>query len=149
MARTILVVDSSVVIKWLFTQDEEYVAQADQILQNAQEQRAQLYAPELTRYEIGNILWKKKQLSVKDVQTLLVIYYGFPLIYVAQTEELAKYAAHISRTYDITYYDASFLALTDALHATLVTDNVKHQGKFSDISVIGLKDYTSVSDGDN
>lgn len=41
----------------------------------------------------------------------------------------------------ITYYDASFLSLAEQLGAVLVTENVKHQVKSSQVKVIPLKDY--------
>ncbi len=49
----------------------------------------------------------------------------------------------IAQETNITYYDASFMSLAKQLNATLVTDNIKHQGKATDIKVISLKDYSS------
>ncbi len=47
----------------------------------------------------------------------------------------------IGQELNITYYDASFLSVAQQLGASLVTDNIKHQGKSTKVKVIPLKDY--------
>ena len=55
-----VVADSSVTVKWINQFNEEYLKQADKLLTNAQAGSINLIAPELSKYEIGNALLKKK-----------------------------------------------------------------------------------------
>ena len=57
------------------------------------------------------------------------------------TQNLAELTYKTGQELNITFYDASFLSVAEQLGATLVTDNVKHQGKSTKVKVIPLKDY--------
>ena len=61
-----LVVDSSVIVKWLNATDEQNLEEADQILADAIKDNVELIAPELAKYEIGNVLLLKKKLSTEE-----------------------------------------------------------------------------------
>jgi len=136
-----LVLDSSVMIKWINTVSEFHIENADKILSDALRGNIELLAPELAKYEIGNVLLFSKKLSVKEVQTPLTAFYAYPINFVTQSEELAKETYRIAQDANITYYDASFLALAKQENAILVTDNPKHQGKTTEVKVKSLADY--------
>lgn len=55
---------------------------------------------------------------------------------------LAQLAYQLAGEAEVTYYDASFMALAKQYDALLVTDNFKHQGKLPGIRVLALKDYS-------
>lgn len=135
-----IVVDSSVMVKWLNSQNEDHLEQANKVLQDAQDGTIMFLAPELSRYEIGNALLKKKMDLSKALDTLVTAY-NIPVQFVPETPQLALATYKIADEEKITYYDAAFLALAKQEEATLVTDNLKHQGKSSAIKVISLKDY--------
>lgn len=63
-----LVIDSSVIVKWLNTTDEGNLEKADKILADALQRKVELLAPELAKYEVGNVLLIRKKLSLKEVQ---------------------------------------------------------------------------------
>ncbi len=44
----------------------------------------------------------------------------------------------------ITYYDASFLSLAKQYNATLITQNIKHQGKTKHITVKSLSSHSDI-----
>ncbi len=136
-----IVVDSSVIAKWLSQQDEERTAQADRILRNAQEGKVTLLAPELAKYEIGNAILLHKEISIEEAETIFNDLFLFPIQFIDQTEELANVTYSIAKKVRITYYDASFLALAKQENAILITDNPKHQAKQLDVKVIPLRDY--------
>ncbi len=136
-----LVIDSSVIIKWLNQDKEAGIAQADKIMSNALELKVELFAPELAKYESGNVLLKGKQLSPREANILLDTLYSLPITFVSESEDLAKDAFLLAYTHNITYYDAAFLSLARQYDATLITDNIKHQGKSSQVKVIALKNY--------
>lgn len=141
MANVILVVDSSVIIKWLSKDNENHLDFVDKILRDAQNDRVVLIAPELAKYEIGNVLLYSKKLTSKQGRIVLTQFYNLPIKFVSESEELAKQTYDLAFSLGVTYYDASFISLAKQYNATLVTDNIKDQGKASEVKVISLKDY--------
>ncbi|MES2970815.1 MAG: type II toxin-antitoxin system VapC family toxin [Patescibacteria group bacterium] len=136
-----LVVDTSVVIKWLNKDNEQDLDQADLILQDAEVGKVMLMAPELLKYETGNVLLKGKQLTMKQAKVCLEALYSLPIIYSSETSTSAQKTFLLAESLGITYYDAAFIVLAKQYDAQLVTDNVKHQGKATNTKVTALKDY--------
>lgn len=136
-----VVVDSSVIVKWLSSEDEPHVEQADELLRACQEKRVELYAPELSKYEVGNALLKGKAFELREARDALATTYSLPIHFLPESRELAERTYALAYRHGLTYYDAAFPALAGALHATLVTDNPKHQGKVKGIRVLPLADY--------
>jgi len=138
-----LVIDSSVIIKWLHKEDEKYLDQAAKILEDVKNGTVTLYAPELAKYEVGNALLFGKKLSADQAKIPLATFYLLPIQFIIQSEQSANQTYKIAQEAKITYYDASFIALAHQENATLVTDNPKHQGKDKEIKVIPLSEYGS------
>ena len=141
--RTIkpIVVDSSVAVKWLNTQDERYTDQADKILYDVQEEKAYIMMPELAKYEVGNAIINK-QMSLQNTLGSLATYYSIPIQLVPQDLHQAQIAANIAFENKVTFYDATFMALAKEKKANLVTDNPKHQKrKIKGLKVTSLKEY--------
>jgi len=141
MSENTLVVDTSVIVKWLNRDNEEYIEQADKILKDAQLDKIIIIAPELARYEVGNVLLLGKHLSIEQASIVLAQLYKLPITFVEDTAELAEKTFELAVQAEITYYDASFMALACQYDATLVTGNMKHQGKLNAIKVRAIKDY--------
>lgn len=141
MRNSILVVDSSVIIKWLSRDNEQYLNIADKILEETQSESVILIAPELAKYEVGNVLLFSKHLTPDQAEIALTQFYNLPIQFIAESKESAQET--FAQAYDlgITYYDASFISLAKQYDATLVTENVKHQGKSKDIEVKSLQEY--------
>jgi|SRR3989338_1672198 len=141
MSNLVLVVDSSIIIKWLSQDNEQYLDTSDKILREAQNESVILIAPELAKYEVGNVLLLSKHLTPSQSVIALNQFYNLPIKFIAESEESAQETFTLAYVLGITYYDASFMSLTKQYNATLVTDNVKHQGKDPKIKVISLRDY--------
>lgn len=136
-----IVSDSSVTVKWINQIDEQLLEQADKLLEDARAGVVNLLAPELSRYEIGNAILKKKLDLAKALESLATSY-QLPITFISESEELAKETYKIAQEQGITFYDASFMALAKDQNADLVTDNPKHQDKkISGLSVTPLKNY--------
>jgi len=137
----IFVIDSSVALKWLHKMNENYLDQADSIMNKAQESRVTLVMPELAKYEIGNaLLYKNLELPI--LLRLIERFYVLPIQFMPEDITLAQITIKIAHKYKITYYDASFMALAIKLKTTLITNNPKHQRKnIENIKVIELKYY--------
>ena len=131
------IVDSSVIVKWLNQTKEESVEQSDRIIDEAIEGNVELFTTELAKYEIGNVLIKKK-LLFNEAKTSLVTLYSLPLTFVTLSQDLAEETYSLAEKFNMTYYDASFLSLAKQFGVPLITENVKHQGKSTKIKVIPL-----------
>lgn len=138
-----LVVDSSVVIKWLHRQDESFVGQADRLLQRALSGEVSLMVPELVKYEVGNVMAVAKRLTHSQLAEALDLFYCLPLFFFSETLTLSKRSGQIAQSLKITYYDATFLALAERERAGLVTANPNHQRKVPGrrIKIVPLQDY--------
>ena len=136
-----LVVDSSVITKWLNKKNEENLEKADLILEETRRGKVELIAPELAKYEIGNVLCTSKKLVPKEANISLGTVYSLPITFIGETEDLAKQTFGLAFKHNITYYDASFMSLAKQYNAILVTDNIKHQGKSSEVKAVSLQNY--------
>lgn len=136
-----LVIDTSVIVKWLNQDNELHISNADKILKDVQNNNVELFAPELAKYEIGNVMLIGKKISTHQSIIIQGLVYRLPITFVAESLELATETFSIASQSQITYYDASFIALAKQLSATLITENTKHQGKTQEIKVIPLRSY--------
>ena len=137
-----IVVDSSVILKWLYREDENHINQADLLLKNAVEKSVTLLAPELAKYEVGNVLLMAKKLSKENGVEVLDIFYSLLICFVPESKEIANETYIIGTQSGNTYYDASFAALAKQENAILITDNPKHQAKIGGVKVLPLEQYT-------
>lgn len=135
-----IVVDTSIIIKWLNQTNESHIDKADNIMEAVINGEIDMYAPELAKYEIGNALLTSKKLSPQEAYISLGTAYSLPINFIAETEEQARETYKIAWDLSITYYDASFLSLTKQYDAVLITENTKHQGKSKNIKVKSLQD---------
>lgn len=136
-----LVIDTSVAIKWLNQDNEKDIEKADRILLDVERGNAALLAPDLLKYEVGNVLLKGKQLSFDQAKICLDTLYSLPITFVSETEDLSSATFRLAHKLNITYYDAAFIAVAKDYEARLITDNIKHQGKPSGVKVTSLKNY--------
>jgi len=141
MKKKILVIDSSVMVKWINSQNEDNLEKADQIRHDARLEKVELIAPELAKYEVGNVLLKGKQLTPQQAMTSLGTVYSLPLTYIPDSEELSQTSYSLAYKAGITYYDASFVSLANSLEASLVTANPKHQAVSGSVNVIPIQDF--------
>ncbi|MEK7633480.1 MAG: type II toxin-antitoxin system VapC family toxin [Patescibacteria group bacterium] len=141
MKKKHIVVDSSVAVKWFNTKDEDNLEQADKILKDLEEEKIEIFMPEISKYEITNALLYKK-LSLSLIKTSLSTLYSMSIKFVPLDSDIATETIEIAYKNKITFYDACFLSLAKKIKGELVTDNIKHQRKnIENIKVIELKDF--------
>lgn len=141
MSKITFVVDSSVIVKWLNQNLEKNIEQANKILSDVQNGQVNLITPELAKYEVGNVLLFSKKLSKAQAKLTFDEFFKLPLTFINISGILSTKAFELASDYRITFYDAVFLALADLQQTTLITENIKHQGKTKNIQVIPLADY--------
>lgn len=136
-----VVVDTSIIVKWLNQNNEENIHKADKLMESVLKGETELLAPELARHKYGNVLLKGKQLTPEEAKISLGTAYSLPITFVSESKDLATETYNLAYELGITYYDASFLSLAKKYNAVLITENIKHQGKSSKIKVKSLQDY--------
>jgi predicted nucleic acid-binding protein len=123
-----LLVDASVVVKWLpIFQGEVLVSEALSLLQSWRQGAVDLLAPDLILVEIANVHWRaarQKRCSQSEAQMSLANLrgHGLPAL---PTKHLVQEALRIALLYGRTAYDSLYVALAADLNATLVTADEK------------------------
>jgi len=140
------VVDASVMIK-LFLQEElsEAVQRiVDEIVLNAAGP-APLLVPDLFYVECGNILRSKVRFNAYPPQTAIqVMHYLRELVLpTTPTADLVEEALAIAFVYDLTAYDAVYVALAAQHNIPLLTADAKlvQQLQGSPHEIIGIEEY--------
>lgn len=127
--------DSSVVLKW-FRRDEVWRDVALQLRQAYIEGRMLIYVPDLLTYEIANVLRYKPDLSQGQVQAALNSLYDMQIRIVNGSREMIKEATHLAYLYDVTVYDAAFMAIAEYLNVPFITADDKLSQKLRNASYV-------------
>lgn len=135
-----LIVDSSVIVKWLNTTDELLVSEAAKLVTDCQNGKVELFSPELAKYEVGNALVYKR-LADWELNECLGRLFDMPVKFLRTGVKDEKMIGDISLKLKITFYDAAFMALAQKLKVPLVTANPKHHKSFPGVKVVDLKNY--------
>jgi len=118
------VLDASVVVKWWFSEDDVFLADAARTFLKAYcEGDLDIHAPDLLYAEVGNVLWKATRLrnwppmaarqAVRDLVALGLS--AHPM------SGLLPAAFELASTYGITVYDASYVFLARRLEIPCYT----------------------------
>lgn len=139
----IFVVDTSVIVKWFSSVDEKYVEQAQDIFSSMIDGKIKILTPDLANYELVNALLKSKKRTATETFKTLLKFSSLPLTIIPSSEKIFEIALEITEQYNLTIYDAIFLAVAKLHNATLVTENLKDQGKAKGVKVIPIADFSS------
>lgn len=113
----LLVIDSSVVAKWLFL--EPLTDQALAVRRDWELSKIDLIAPELMLVEVSNIIWKKQRTNLiteEEGTNVLTNLLALEIPTVEQQTLLLR-AYSLAKLFDRTVYDALYLALAEAMGA--------------------------------
>jgi len=138
---TLYVVDSSVIVKWFHQEREPFAEEALKILEDLHGKKITLSTPDLAIWESSNALRFSKKLNFKQIQFAIKQFFDLPISIIPSTLEIATKAAEIAERYNITLYDACYVAVAKTKNARLISDNPKHHGRIADGTVLALKDY--------
>ena len=103
-----IVVDSSVLIKWFKTRDEELLDEARTLPGEIEAQSVQVHVPALLLYEVGNLLLVKTRLGLAAWDKIVERLEELPLVVAPPATPLLKRAFRLAREFSLTFYDASF-----------------------------------------
>lgn len=116
-----LIIDASVAIKWFLNEDgtNEALAILDQI--------SLIFAPEIFEIEIAAILTKRvrmRDLVIEEAQTIKSYFDDLPIIRV-EYDRIKDMAFLMASEFNITLYDAIYLATAIAFRGELITADTK------------------------
>ncbi|MBD2164258.1 type II toxin-antitoxin system VapC family toxin [Calothrix membranacea FACHB-236] len=115
------VVDTSVCIKYFIA--DPLTAKVNQLFSHLANPQAEIYVPDLFYIECANVFWKyvrARMYTAAEIQADLATLKAFPLR-VVSTADLMANAVNIALNYGISAYDASYVALSQQVDATLLT----------------------------
>lgn len=135
-----IVVDNSVITKWLSSVKENNLEEADLLLTRATEHKLQLYAPEMCKYEAGNTILRGKALDIPQGIATLTAFYSLPITFLPENMTRMATTYALANEHKLTYYDATYLTLAKELGATLITAD-KEQASTKLVKTILISDY--------
>lgn len=118
-----VVVDASVVIKWFIP--ETGVAEAERVLNDHMFGREDIFVPELLFYEVINALRYKMDIEQDAVNGFIVVLSRLELKRAGTDEQFLNTMFSIAKEYDISVYDAAYVALAEVFDCRLVTADAK------------------------
>jgi predicted nucleic acid-binding protein len=134
------VIDASVAAKLFITED--YTEKATEIMEAHTGGTLAVLAPTLIVYELGNIFYKHPQITPRRAYEFITRFLDLQIdmINVYSDTELLKEAFNISKNKDVTFYDASYIALAEKTKTKLVTADEKIQNKAPNTTVL-IRDF--------
>lgn len=115
-----VVLDTSVIIKW-FRQREVLASQALALREAYLGGQILVSVPSLLAYELANVLRYKQDLTTAQVEDAVQSLFDMWLGWVSPSATMMRQAVNIAREWDITVYDAAFVALAESRNAIFIT----------------------------
>jgi predicted nucleic acid-binding protein len=122
-ARNQGVVDASVALKWYF-RDEEFIPQADSLLEAFSSGIATITAPSFIRYEVANALTvanRQGRLSLDQLLNRLQSFFALDIVPPTDDDALLLSAIQLATQVPVAFYDALYLAIAQRLDYNFVT----------------------------
>ncbi|MCX5815395.1 MAG: type II toxin-antitoxin system VapC family toxin [Proteobacteria bacterium] len=130
------VLDTSVVIKWFSKYDEDDLDKALSLRNSIQEGLCIITVPDLLFCEVSNALRYNPHFTESDVKDALQSLYDMGFDTVGVEKEILHNAIEIAFKYNVTVYDASFLAISMKLNKAFVTADYKFFERIKDFHAI-------------
>ncbi|MCF2139244.1 MAG: type II toxin-antitoxin system VapC family toxin [Candidatus Lokiarchaeota archaeon] len=140
-----IIVDASVIVKWFI--DENNSDKAEKIKEQFVNEEINIIIPSLLYYEVLNALKYSKLFNVRELNLVgeSLENYGFDVF--AIKDEIREKMVEISLNFDVSIYDASYIALADKFNTQMVTADEKFSKKLPKNLkhlILALKDYSSL-----
>jgi predicted nucleic acid-binding protein len=121
---------------------EDYSDKALEIINAHIEERLSLSAPSLIVYELGNVFWRHPRVTSEKAYEFITKFLDLQigLIDVWSDADLLKSACATSKSRNLTFYDASYLAIVEREGSKLVTADEYVRNKAPNLVVL-LKEF--------
>ena len=131
-----LVLDSSVVIKWFSTEQgtDEALALREKFLKG----EIEIVVPDLQLYEIANALRYNPKLGKGEVKSCVESLIDIGIHIIVPTKDVISTAVELAFEYEITLYDAYFVALAKILKFGFVTADERLHRKLKRLDFVRI-----------
>lgn len=119
--------DTSVIAKWFIKEEKSH--KALKILNDYQQQKIQIYVPEIITIELANALYFGGQLKFPLMKQAINNFYALETVLISLTENLINKAVEIMCRFKIAVYDALFIVIAKQEKCFLATADTKHHRK--------------------
>lgn len=141
MRTLAIIIDSSIAAKWFFSEENSDIA--EKIKDDFESGIISIAVPTVFYYEVNNLLktaTKRLRLNVKNAQN---VYEAFlKLSFIAyHSEDLMKNTLGKAIEFDLSSYDASYVALADHLQIPFFTADQKLLNKAKSKYLFALQTY--------
>jgi len=138
--RPSYVLDASVAAKWF--NNEHLTDRAVKVRDAFVKGRVELCAPEHLIYEVGNAIWKNKEIGAWDCASAITNLIDIDINLVRLDSNLASQSMRTARDLQVSYYDAVYIQLSDHLDIPLLSADDKLILKIKkDCDFLHLKDF--------
>ena len=135
MSERILVLDTSVFIKW-YRQHEEHAAEALALRDAYLAGDILLVEPDVAVYEFANVMRYMGELATEQVQLAVDALLALPIRWLKPDADLMARTVAMARTYDTTVYDTVFAALAQAVGGLYVTADMRFVRRTSGLDFV-------------
>ncbi len=135
MRGQLLVVDTSVIIKW-YRQNEVDAEAALAIRSAYLAGDIRLVGPDLALSEFANVMRYMNDLSTEQVQRAVDSLFSMRLTWLAPTANVLNRAVDIAREHETPVYDAIFAAVAEELSALYVTADERFVKRVPDLHYV-------------
>ncbi len=135
------VVDASVAVKWLVTEDDSEVA--EELVTSGHD----LHAPRLMASEVANAIWRKARMGEIERRVAGILLADLPdmPVHWGADESVAADAMRLALALDHPIYDCMYLALAHRIGAVMLTADRRFANAVTltehDGSILTLADY--------
>lgn len=122
-----LIIDASVAAKW-FLDDEEDIEKAEQFLIRLLAEEIELHAPEILRYELGNLLTRaqknyKRTINREDSEKAYRYFCELPITYHNLSDKDRQEVLSFANQFHRGFYDSSYIWLARSLGTKWLTSD--------------------------
>lgn len=118
----LIIIDSSVAVKWFFLEDTESTKKARTILEDfKKDSNVQLWYPDIILFEFSNVLCYKRNLTDEQSQEIWQSFCSLPANIYTPTSEFISKTLEFARKYQVTVYDASYAVLAKEKKGIFIT----------------------------
>lgn len=130
-----MVLDASIIVKWVKSADEEKVGEARLYFEQLRRKEIEITVPDLIFYELANLASRQSDEAQKIYLELINNLFNSDIKIVPPDQELIREAVNIAYSFKVSAYDAAYLALASRFQTKLVTADSKLCAKVPDLTI--------------
>lgn len=130
------VLDASVIVKWF--SEEEFTEIALKFRSKFIDRGIEIIEPDLLLYEIANALRYNKNFYKSDVEEAIKSLVDMEISILVPSTKVMNLGAELAYKYNITFYDAFYIALAKTLNILFVTADNRLYEKVKELEFVKL-----------